>query len=226
MRRIIDMTGRKFGFVTIIAYHTKQSLVRGHEWKCLCSCGATFISDIESMRGRRWFSCGCKREEMLRERGECISEVKRKKAKWSGASAEHKVEFTAWYNMIQRCSNKDHPMFPDYGGRGIVVCQRWMDSFWHFFQDMGKRPSPRLSIERKDNNLGYSPENCEWATYRRQSRNNRRNHNITWNGTTKCLTDWAAEFGVTVTGLVKRFKKHGVEKAMDHTSKFGSGRMA
>lgn len=98
--------------------------------------------------------------------------------------------------MVQRCTNHNNPRFPRYGGRGIQVCQRWRDSFDAFFADMGLRPSPEHSIERKDNNRGYDRDNCIWALREAQMRNTVRTHFIEANGERLCITDWAARLGV------------------------------
>lgn len=82
-------------------------------------------------------------------------------------------EYTIWKSMKDRCNNPQSAWYPHYGGRGICVCQRWMASFLAFITDMGRRPAKHLSIERLNNDLGYSPENCKWATQREQNLNQR-----------------------------------------------------
>jgi hypothetical protein len=92
-----------------------------------------------------------------------------------------------------------------YGGAGITVCERWMD-FWSFIEDMGRRPSMKHSIDRIDNSKGYEPSNCRWATRREQTLNRTITRLIEFDGVKKCLTDWAADLGISVTGLSDRFK--------------------
>ncbi len=108
-------------------------------------------------------------------------------------------EYRAWNQMIQRCHNANNPMFRYYGGRGIHVCDRWRASFSDFFSDMGERPSARHSLDRKDNNGDYCPENCRWATRSQQARNTRVIPLLSFQGVSLCVADWADRLG---------FKKH------------------
>lgn len=112
-------------------------------------------------------------------------------------------EYETWGRIRQRCTNPKNPAFPDYGARGIRMCERWA-SFENFYADMGPRPSPKHSIDRRDNNGDYSPENCRWATLKQQSRNKRNNVWIEHDGKRMILEDWATETGLPRTTLEQR----------------------
>ena len=104
--------------------------------------------------------------------------------------------------MLQRCENPKNKNYHNYGGRGLTVCARWHD-FALFLADMGTAPAG-LELERKDNERGYSPENCRWATDKEQANNQRKTIRITFDGQTKPLTTWAAEKGIKVATLYRR----------------------
>lgn len=107
--------------------------------------------------------------------------------------------------MMERCRNPKADRYFHYGGRGIKVCDSWHD-FAKFLADMGERPSPKHSIERRDNNSGYSPDNCYWATLGEQARNKRTNVMLTFNGETKCRRDWVIQLGIKESTLRDRLK--------------------
>ncbi len=114
-------------------------------------------------------------------------------------------EYRCWTAMKQRCLNPKNADYPDYGGRGITICDRWMNSFENFLADMGPRPEG-MTIERVEVNGGYAPENCVWASYHAQSRNTSRNIKVAFQGKTQCLKDWAAELGMDFYTLRGRLK--------------------
>lgn len=118
-------------------------------------------------------------------------------------------EATAYKNMVARCMNPRIPNYRNYGARGICVSRRWLGpkGFGRFIQDMGPRPSDRHSLERKDNDRGYSPSNCVWATRAEQNRNNRRAVLLTHDAQTKNLIDWAKETGVSQDTISRRIKR-------------------
>jgi hypothetical protein len=104
-------------------------------------------------------------------------------------------EYTSWEGIIARTTNPKNTYFRYYGGRGIKVCARWL-KFENFYADMGPRPSPKHTIDRVNNSLGYSPENCRWATRKEQQRNLRSNRIITVHGVSRCVSEWAERLGV------------------------------
>lgn len=114
-------------------------------------------------------------------------------------STEHNI----WCGIRKRCNNPRDRLYPYYGARGIKVCARW-DDFAAFLADMGPRPSSQHSIERRDNDKGYEPINCCWATRIQQMRNKRDNRLLTHLGRTQCVTAWAAELGLSVHTIRKR----------------------
>ena len=114
-------------------------------------------------------------------------------------------EYVAWANMLARCRNPNKPEYKNYGGRGICVCERWR-SYDNFLTDMGTRPSPKHTLERKDNSRRYGPGNCVWATRMEQLRNKRTNLNFILFGYEMCAKDWCRFFGVGYSTFLRRIK--------------------
>ncbi len=193
----IDLAGNVFGYLTAI----KIASDKPTKWLCRCECGNLTIVKANILSAGKSKSCGCKTKELAS-----------KQLTTHGMSGS--VEYNAYYSMIRRCTDSSHRSFKDYGGRGIKVCDRWTESFEFFYADMGDRPKGDYSVERIDNDKGYSPENCKWATRKEQSRNTRRNHLLTHNGVTKHLTDWAERIGITQQALQGRLNKMPMERAL------------
>jgi hypothetical protein len=118
-------------------------------------------------------------------------------------SPEHKI----WMGIKCRCKCPSATGYSRYGGREIAVCDSWRNSFEAFYRDMGPRPTPKHTVERIDNDKGYSKDNCCWATRTEQMRNMSRNHLITFNGRTQCLQEWADELGMNKATLRKRLRR-------------------
>lgn len=114
-------------------------------------------------------------------------------------------EHIVWTSMRGRCLNPNNHAYSSYGGRGIDICPRW-DDFLLFLEDMGAKPSRVHSLERKNNDLGYSPENCVWATRREQANNRRSSRWITFNGETRTLAQWADSAGISQAKLFHRLR--------------------
>lgn len=180
MRARKDISGRKFERWTVIRF------IPDHGWLCRCECGNEKLVERQSLLLGTSRSCGCLRVE-----------VSARKAFKHGAGVGGVLTptYKVWRGMLNRCRNKNEPAYVDYGARGITVCQRWAD-YLNFLEDMGPRPSSKHSIERKDNNKGYEPGNCKWATAQEQANNRRSSRTITWKGKTQTLAQWERETGV------------------------------
>jgi len=191
--KLLSLVGKKFGRLLVIdrAENTPQGQAR---WLCLCDCGNKHIAKSIVLRRGISKSCGCLNLESLSKRQRIHGHT------INGTSPT----FHSWAGMMARCSNPLHKAFHLYGGRGILVCERW-HTFSNFLEDMGVKPEG-LSLDRIDNSLSYSPENCRWATPSQQARNKRNNRMLTLNGETKCLQEWAEIVGITQSSLACRLK--------------------
>lgn len=159
-----DLSGMRFGRFTVVEFHSNNKHNQTM-WRCRCDCGNERIVCVGNLNYGVSKSCGCLKSEKLLE-----SITKH--------GLHNTREYKIWKKMRQRCRNPLDPAYPDYGGRGILVCKRW-DDFSNFIADMGTCPDLTLSIDRFPNNDGnYEPGNCRWATRTEQARNKRSNHII------------------------------------------------
>lgn len=157
-----------------------------------CVCGTEKTTPVSALKYGRTTSCG-----------KCS---KRNNIKHGHVRQEHKArEWKIWTGMRKRCENPRYKGFMDYGGRGITICDRWKD-YRNFIEDMGPCP-PGFTLERKDNEQGYSKENCKWATPKEQARNRRNTHLIEINGTSKPVATWAEESGLNRGTIIRRAGK-------------------
>ena len=192
--RLIDITGQKYGRLTAIkrVANNKHNQVR---WLFKCDCGKDHIADVAPVRRGKIASCGCLRDESTTSRSTS-----------HGASGTRL--FHAYNNMKQRCYNEKSDQYKHYGGRGITVCNEWLSDPQVFFDwAMANGYTDKLTLDRKDNNKGYSPDNCRWVSQAVQNRNTRQNVSITIGNKTKVLADWAVEFNVSATMIARRIKR-------------------
>jgi hypothetical protein len=129
---------------------------------------------------------------------------------------EYAVEYAAWNNMTQRCLSALHPSYSDWGGRGITVCPEWQGKtgFETFLRDMGKRPSPELSLHRINNDEGYNPINTKWGNSEEQNSNKRTNHLVTAFGETLTVSQWVRKTGLKFQTITSRLKRWSPEDAL------------
>ena len=188
--------GTKFKHLTVVGTSTRKD-VYGYDveyYKCQCECGRVQEKSKTSLRTKPDTKCR-----------ECAG-VDASRTKQLRKPRFPKERQT-WKAMMERCSDIKHPAYPRYGGRGIGVCDRW-HTFENFIADMGRCPEA-MSIERVDNDKGYSPDNCKWATTEEQQRNRRSNRNMTANGKTQLLIDWAKELGTKPSTIWARVELYG-----------------
>lgn len=203
MARFIDRTGIKYGRLTALRLFGKNK--RGESlWECVCDCGNPKITVGSWLSSGETGSCGCWERESRHFH-----------TLTHGMSRKKNVVYAAWCRLRGRCLNKNSKDYPDYGGRGITVCERWND-FTLFLADVGERPSPKHSIDRIDTNGNYEPGNCRWATPKIQSNNRRNIQRFDFRGESKTLTEWAESSGIQMRTLFARIYYSGwsVERAL------------
>lgn len=178
----LALAGQRFGMLAVIreAKSRKES-----RWLCLCDCGTETIVRGTHLTREIISSCGCNRAKWCTKHGMTRSNI-----------------YALWNTMVSRCHNAKNASFHNYGGRGIVVCDRWR-SFANFYADMGERPKGH-TLDRIDNDGPYSPENCKWATYREQANNTRTLRLITFDGRTQSVSEWERELGLPLKTRLHR----------------------
>lgn len=193
----IDVTGQRFGRLKVLSDADKAP-TRRRRVLCVCDCGKEKIVDPRMLRRGHTTSCGCAQREAV--------------SKAASASKRYEVpvnkmpEYSTWLGMKKRCFNRNEPKYPIYGGRGISVCDRWLNDFGAFLFDMGKKPSLNHSIDRIDVNGNYYPENCRWATAKEQSLNKRNHILVEYDGKQLPLSEACRQAGVNYRSAVYRHK--------------------
>jgi hypothetical protein len=202
-----DMTGRRFGRLVVTGRGPDDK--REARWHVRCDCGNLALERGSRLRSGRRISCGCLGKEnhlaAIVTHGQTNTRL-----------------YHIWHNIKRRALNPSDKDWPRYGGRGIGVCDRWRDSFEAFAADMGQPPSDAHSIERINNEDGYQPANCKWATRHEQGRNKRNNRIVEYRGRSMPLSEACEQGGAGISWHTARNRmKHGwsVERAVETKSR-------
>jgi hypothetical protein len=188
MAKTLDLTGQVFGRLTALSRIDKPG---ESKWLCRCECGNIKEVFARKLTRKATQSCGCLHREMVG-------------ARFATHRMSESPEYRVWAGMKRRCYAPKAPHYECYGGRGITVCDQWLNSFESFYQDMGPRPSARHSIDRIDVNGNYEPGNCRWATIKQQRRNTRSTTFVQYMGKEMCIAEAAELSGIRVGTLHSR----------------------
>ena len=202
MGNIIDLTGQKFGKLTVLKYFGPDK-DRGATWLCRCECGNMPVVRGGNLRNGHSKSCGC----VTRERA-LQANTKHGKA--------HTPLYFAWYTMNKRCKDPRSHRYKRYGQRGISVCEEWQHDFQAFYDHVSKLPhfqEKGYTLDRIDNNGNYEPGNVRWATPREQANNTRRNVFFEVNGVTYSPREYAEKFGESYDKVYYKYILAPREKA-------------
>lgn len=188
-----DLTGLVFGRLTVRGIGNPRVINGLVVWDCECVCGGGKTLAGTLLKRGRVLSCGCLNKEITAARNHRHGKT-------------FTPEYETWCAIKRRCYSPKSQYFRLYGGKGIKVCERWLESFENFFADMGPRPSGKQSIDRIDGEKGYSPDNCRWATSAEQSRNKNNNHWLEIDGRRMIVQDWSKESGIGYCTIIMRIK--------------------
>jgi hypothetical protein len=225
-----EIIGKRYGRLVIVSKKKKVKYAKTRTAlvvECICDCGNIFKTKLRYIRSGKTNSCGCFKKEQLRkywntkkERTKKIKSIIKKYKKLLKKFFQYRKkhfikkhgmsgtpEYRRWTSIKYRCYNKNCRKYNMYGGRGIKMCDEWLNSFEKFRKDMGCRPSAKHSIDRIDNNGDYTPENCRWATPKEQARNKRDTVYISFKGETLPLVEWAERKNISPSNIRYKYSK-------------------
>lgn len=184
------LVGQRFGILTVISWGMQSVVGKKSLWLCKCDCGSEVHIIRSNLISGNSSSCGCKEGKFTH--GHSVN-------------GRQSRTYKSWSMMIVRCKATSGESYDLYSGRGIKVCESW-HSFENFLKDMGERPLG-MTLDRRDTNGNYEPNNCRWASAKQQARNMRTNKIITYAGQSLCISEWAEVTGINRSTIVGRLRR-------------------
>lgn len=187
----IDIKGHRSGRLVAMERTEDKHSDGSSLWLCFCDCGSKIKLTSCQFKSKERVSCGCYRSEMAAQRQTT-----------HGMSGS--ITYSSWISMRERVTNENSLHFDRYGGRGITICDRWLNSFEAFYSDMGSRPSLEYSIDRINNDGNYEPGNCKWSTDIEQARNRSNTIKLTYNGIEQSIDTWVDQLNLSKPAVLYR----------------------
>jgi hypothetical protein len=202
MGKFIDLTGQKFGRLTVLGLDRVES--KKTYWKCMCECNNEISVRSDQLR-RSWTkSCGCLQRDVTKKTAKYIN--------YKHGESKTRL-YGIWTNMKSRCYREHDDWYSEYGGRGITICNEWINDYVVFRNwALSHGYMNNLTIDRKDVNGNYEPNNCRWATLKEQANNTRYNHLMSYNGKTQTMSQWADELGIGFGALMARSRRNWTDE--------------
>lgn len=207
MSRLISLIDQRFGRLLVLNRQPNKG--NSTMWLCSCVCGNTKVINASSLKRGLTKSCGCIQKEAVREATGTHGMVKT-------------PEYNSWTAIKSRCYNPKNHKYKNYGARGVTMSNEWKDDFMAFYNDVGPRPSPEYTIDRKDNSKGYFKDNCRWATGEEQNNNRRNNLLHEFDGQWKTLSEWCRVLEMNYHTVYQRIYRYGMsfEEAIVTTASY------
>lgn len=205
----LELSGKRFGMLSVVGFSHKKGA--GRYWLCSCDCGESVVRHQVSLVHGHTLSCGC------RKRSSNAGHFKATHGLSRTETGRPPRLYKIWDGMKHRTGNPKAHGYERYGGAGITVCEQWINSYEKFAADMGEPPTDRHTLDRIDSSLGYSPENCRWATYTEQNRNRSNVIKVEYEGEELALSELALRFGLPVKAVYMRVTKYGwpIDRALN-----------
>ena len=207
--KIDNIAGKKFNKLTAISFDSVSNS-GNHKWLFSCECGNKKVILKSHAKSGHTKSCGCYNSDLTIKRN-----TKHNNCKRIGRSKA----YSTWSSIKKRCYNFNQSNYERYGARGIKVCDKWVESFENFLEDMGEPPTAEHSIDRINNNGDYEPSNCKWSSVEEQANNKRNSIIITFNNKKQTLAQWCRELNLNYKSTYKKVRNN---KSIESIFNYGS----